>query len=53
MVLIFSTHLFQLSRLKFFSFEPHFAIQVLFINNILGELIPGVDKLNLAIEYFS
>jgi len=54
MVLIFSTYLFHLIiTVENISFRPHFAIQVIFIDNILGEPIVGLYKLNLAITYFS
>ena len=36
-----------------FIWATRFAIQVLFIDNILGEQILGLNKLYLVIKYFS
>jgi len=53
MVLIFSSHVFHLIILVGkISFVPYFAIQVLSIDNILGEPILDLNKVNLAIKYF-
>jgi len=53
MLTIFHNHLSHLIiPIRKFSFEPHFVIQVLFIVNILGELIVGVGKYNLVSNIF-
>jgi len=53
MVLFFATQLFHLILpVEKIFIWPHFAIELLFIDNILHQSILGLDKLNLVVKCF-